>query len=762
MASLPTPSTSEGKPQKAMKQCLLKKYFCSGSKSNDGTDQDRCAQTDVTSLDVQPLCGGDKVKVSDDVQSTYSEAEPCASTSKSFSSSQKYEKTRKRKFQQHWLKDFPWLDYSSETNKMSCTVCKRFKETADKSSVMYKGCSTFRIGTLQSHATNKAHLKCIDRDWEQNHCDEGPMVDAVRQCLLERKEKIMKLFNTAYYVAQKEKPFVEYQHLLDLQKKNGLDIPKHYTSDNACRRFIPFIFETLKKPQLQNIQNARVISVLADGSTDKSTVEQELVYIRYILDGEPVSQFLSIEEVNNGNAQGILQSIEGAFDRYNLMDWKDKLVGFGSDGAAVMIGCRNGVAALLKADIPWLIPIHCVAHRLELAVLRAIQDNEMFKKVKDVLIHIYKQYHFSPKQLREIKLIAAAMDHSMPKPSNLDGARWMPHHHKALKILLASYKPLVAHFEHIVQGRTTTADGIGRANSVLQLLRNYKGVYFCHFLSDVLEVLSILSQQYQKDDLTLSMALQCTENALLSLIALQHRPGEYVQRFLESVNQDGKFEGVELQHYDVNNHFHDIKAAIIDSVRAHISSRMDDIDKGHILQHAKVLDPAEWPLVMDRQQLATFGDHEIESLCDHFNGLLQNLGCDVNQLRYHEWIDLKNYLLRIQARHQGMKVVWKELFSVHKDRFPNILILVEIILVLPLSTSVCERGFSFMKRVKSDWRASLTTEMLRRLLFIAIEGPSLHAFDASLSFDMWLTGGKRRRRYVYGEAESSSDSENDS
>ena len=44
-----------------------------------------------------------------------------------------------------------------------------------------------------------------------------------------------------------------------------------------------------------------------------------------------------------------------------------RLVGLGSDGAAVMTGKHSGVAARLKRRQPVLTSIHCVAHRLALA-----------------------------------------------------------------------------------------------------------------------------------------------------------------------------------------------------------------------------------------------------------------------------------------------------------------------------------------------------------------------------------------------------------
>ena len=64
----------------------------------------------------------------------------------------------------------------------------------------------------------------------------------------------------------------------------------------------------------------------------------------------------------------------------NVCDnWKEKVVALGTDGAAVMVGEVGGVFALLKRDIPHLIKVHCIAHRLELAsadTVKAIPELE--------------------------------------------------------------------------------------------------------------------------------------------------------------------------------------------------------------------------------------------------------------------------------------------------------------------------------------------------------------------------------------------------
>lgn len=81
--------------------------------------------------------------------------------------------------------------------------------------------------------------------------------------------------------------------------------------------------------------------------------------------------------------------------------------------------------------------------------------------------------------------------------------------------------------------------------------------------------------------------------------------------------------------------------------------------------------------------------------------------------------------------------------------FQNVLHLVHILLVLPVSSAVCERGFSTQKRIKSDARASLHTDTVEDLIRISVEGPSLEDFDARESVASWFSQGQGARRPHY-------------
>lgn len=109
-------------------------------------------------------------------------------------------------------------------------------------------------------------------------------------------------------------------------------------------------------------------SVLSDGSTDRTESEKEIVYVRIIKDFYPTVVFLKLVDVKNARADGILEAINDAFASFGFMqaEYRKKLVGFGADRAAVNLGNRRSVSVLLKDSSPWLLDIHCMAHRLEL------------------------------------------------------------------------------------------------------------------------------------------------------------------------------------------------------------------------------------------------------------------------------------------------------------------------------------------------------------------------------------------------------------
>ena len=65
---------------------------------------------------------------------------------------------------------------------------------------------------------------------------------------------------------------------------------------------------------------------------------------------------------------------------------------------------------------------------------------------------------------------------------------------------------------------------------------------------------------------------------------------------------------------------------------------------------------------------------------------------------------------------------------------------------LPLNTACCERGFSTIKRVKSERRSSLSNETLDMLLQAHIEGVAVQDFQPGQAIAHWWNTSERVRR----------------
>ena len=76
-----------------------------------------------------------------------------------------------------------------------------------------------------------------------------------------------------------------------------------------------------------------------------------------------------------------------------------KVGGMASDGASVMLGRCNGVAAKLKALAPSVIAVHCVCHWLTLARTDSNQELSYIEKVTTYLTELWKLFEYSNQKM---------------------------------------------------------------------------------------------------------------------------------------------------------------------------------------------------------------------------------------------------------------------------------------------------------------------------------------------------------------------------
>ena len=108
-----------------------------------------------------------------------------------------------------------------------------------------------------------------------------------------------------------------------------------------------------------------------------------------------------------------------------------------------------------------------------------------------------------------------------------------------------------------------------------------------------------------------------------------------------------------------------------------------------------------------------------------------------------EWKEVRKLFFQ-KYKNDDTLLGWKSLFLDAKLLYPEIYKLISIILILPLTTVDCERGFSVHKITKNKLRNRLTDENVDSCLRVILEGPPLENFDFEKCYVKW----KSDKRYT--------------
>ena len=84
------------------------------------------------------------------------------------------------------------------------------------------------------------------------------------------------------------------------------------------------------------------------------------------MNGRAHNMYVRLQPVQHAHADGVYDAINNAFIGVGVPDWRAKVVGVGCDGASVNLGARNSVMTRIRDGLPYIVPMHCIAHRLEL------------------------------------------------------------------------------------------------------------------------------------------------------------------------------------------------------------------------------------------------------------------------------------------------------------------------------------------------------------------------------------------------------------
>jgi len=437
---------------------------------------------------------------------------------------------RRSEFNSDWQMSYPWLVL--EQGHMRCSTCSEVDAKGVENWVIGgKKNNVYRKDRIKLHDESKYHMLSVDK--KKKKSVNPTMSDLVTPVEVFDEGNLTKSMRVVYWLLKKKLPYTKYESLLDLLIESGCDIsarsglPKNSNlrSMRTINEIIDVLAAEVREPILKDLRDSQAWSLLIDETSDISTTEQVVIYAKYLrLNGpdkppDNITSFLGIVPLDgSAKAEHIWSTVRQFLVTNDIPT--DNLKGMGSDGASVMVGKHSGVAALIRKEVgDHVINVHCVAHRLSLALGGATQNTNMVKIVLKTLNDLHSYYSKSPVREKCFEQVQKAFGvnkassseavhqhqtSNTKKLSQAKAVRWLSFEH-AVRTVKDVYEPLLISLSKEAKER-----GCSKGHTFYLALTKWEFVYIIAMLDTVLPRLASLSKLLQSSDLSYSVVGECT------------------------------------------------------------------------------------------------------------------------------------------------------------------------------------------------------------------------------------------------------------
>ena len=402
-----------------------------------------------------------------------------------------------------------------------------------------------------------------------------------------------------------------------------------------------------------------------------------------------------------------------------LLDWlkkKDlqcsKLIGMGFDGAATFAG-KIGCASTSEEACPHSVFCHC--HKLQLACVQSANSTEGIKHVYTTLTTLWKCFHYSPKRCQNLKEIQKVLDIPELKIVKPSDTRWLSHD-KCVSTVKKCYGAIVSALETIYQ-ESHEPEVLG----ISKILSKPSTLFAIYLLDYILPEVSKLSKSLQTEKLDLSIISSLVDAILHTLEDVLQPAAKWVLDLQEVKEEMDITVGINFNSAFQNR----VTDPFYTKLKENIANRFVSQD---VVSCFSIFDPKKTPNSLEN---CTYGEDQVKVLLEHYGSELPA-----------ETVVGDEFLMPAQVQtypqsgkpfgnispsqpREGIKEQLKELStnSMMQTMFPNLSILANVCLTIPVGTSSVERSFSHMKMIKSRLRNRLGEANLSYLMKIALESP---------------------------------------
>ena len=307
-----------------------------------------------------------------------------------------------RSFQSRWYSIYPWLEYSVSHDSAFCHPCRHFQISPDPTftSVGFRDWkhALGNKGVLSIHSSSATHTAAM-LNWNEYkkriNSDSSVVVQLDRlgaKVIADNRKYVESLMEGVLYCAEQgialrghdesessSNPG-NYKSLLTKVISRHSSVVKSRLDDKRAptwlypafqNEIIHFLANEVRQYIKDECADAKYFTVMADETKDCSRKEQLSIVFRYIRKSIVLERFTGYTHATDLSAPALAEYIVTRIKAFGLN--LDNCISQCYDGASVMSGCNAGVQAVIQAQFPQAVYVHCYAHRLNLVLVDVVK-----------------------------------------------------------------------------------------------------------------------------------------------------------------------------------------------------------------------------------------------------------------------------------------------------------------------------------------------------------------------------------------------------
>ncbi|CAN1121573.1 Zinc finger MYM-type protein 1, partial [Linum perenne] len=525
-----------------------------------------------------------------------------------------------------------------------------------------------------------------------------------------------------------------------------------YTSPDIQKEIVHVLAKMVRRKIFEEVGDSK-FSIIVDEASDESRKEQMAIVLRFVdMKGLIQERLFDVVHVKDTTSMTLYSSICLTLSSYKFAI--QNIRGQGYDGVSNMRGEWNGLKALFLKDHPQAYYVHCMAHRLQLALMAAAKEvnsvHEFFLNLSLIVNAVTgsckRHDEFKAAQANEIanklaldELESGTGSNQISTLPRACDTRWSSHLN-SISSLIRLYDPTYTVLEYIKKdgsGYKTKGD----ASVALKRMTSFEFIFIMLLMKEVLGITDTLCEalQLKTQDIVKAMSLVTSTIKLLNKLRDQDWDS-----FFKNVSEFCKTHDIEVpnlsaphvegrctrqQNVVTNDHYYhfDVFNTIIDYQIEEIRSGFDE-KVIELLKLSSCSNPSDGYKAFD-----------VDAICDLAKNYYpldfseQEIEVLDFQLRLFQ-VDVPNHP-SLEKLSSLAELCCKLMETGKSNQFYLVDRLIRLVLTLPVSTATGERVFSAMKIVKTRLRNKRCDDFLADSLIIYVERDISESFslDAVLS-----------------------------